>query len=254
MAGTGQIAEFLFVAGELKRVKRSGWWTAKIKDPESVAEHSFRTGLTAYLLALMENENETEAAKIGVAALAHDLHEARTLDLHKISAKYFDKHAGETKARRMQGFGRALRLTPKQQIIVKDADLLEMALQAKEYLDAGNAHARHWLTAARKGLKTAGAKKLYAQIVKTDSAAWWKGKGRRDDVVALAQSMAGGRRKAKTKEKPKARPSARKRKAGARPIKAKASKARVSKGGRGRQALPYKYWRWGRLPRLRRRK
>ncbi|MBF0384955.1 MAG: HD domain-containing protein, partial [Candidatus Omnitrophica bacterium] len=34
-------------AGLLKRVKRSGWWVAGIKDPESVAEHSFRCAVIA---------------------------------------------------------------------------------------------------------------------------------------------------------------------------------------------------------------
>jgi hypothetical protein len=37
------MAKYLYEAGQLKRVKRSGWWIAGVKDPESVAEHSFRT-------------------------------------------------------------------------------------------------------------------------------------------------------------------------------------------------------------------
>lgn len=225
MKGVGDIADFLFEAGELKRVKRSGWWTAKIRDPESVAEHSFRTGLCAYLLALMEGDGEPE--KTAVAALGHDLHEARTLDLHKVAAKYFDKHAGERRAKRHQGFEGALKLTRKQEIIVKDADLLEMALQAREYLDAGNAHARHWLSAARKGLKTAGGKRLYAQIAKSDSAKWWKAKGKRSDVIALARGMAPGTKATRKRRK---------------------TTARKGERTRGKQKLPYKYWRWGRLP------
>jgi putative hydrolases of HD superfamily len=34
------IAKYLYEIGQLKRVKRSGWWMAEIVDPESVAEHS----------------------------------------------------------------------------------------------------------------------------------------------------------------------------------------------------------------------
>ncbi|MFH1107068.1 MAG: HD domain-containing protein [Candidatus Micrarchaeota archaeon] len=225
MKGAAQIVEFLFEAGELKRVKRSGWWTAKIRDPESVAEHSFRTGLTAYLLAMMEGEDDAGAARTAVAALAHDLHEARTLDLHKISARYFDKHAGEGRARKQQGFESALRLTARQQAIVKDADLLEMAMQAKEYSDAGNAHAPRWLKAAGKGVRTAGGRRLFREISRTDSAGWWKRKGRRADVAGTARGLA----PARAKEAGKA-----------------VRRPKTARGGR-KGGLPYNYWRWGRF-------
>lgn len=82
-----QTCNFFFEAGELKRVKRSGWWTAGIKDPESVAEHSYRTAIIAFVLAKMEG---LDANKLCTAALFHDLREARLLDRHKISQKYLD--------------------------------------------------------------------------------------------------------------------------------------------------------------------
>ena len=37
-----EIANYLYELGVLKRVRRSGWWLAGVKDAESVAEHSFR--------------------------------------------------------------------------------------------------------------------------------------------------------------------------------------------------------------------
>ncbi len=146
MNAAKELVDFLFEAGELKRVKRSGWWTAKIKDPESVAEHSFRTGLAAYVLALMEGGDEREAAEVAVAALAHDLHEARTLDLHKIAAKYFDKSAAEEKAAGEQGL--EFKLTAEQKRVAGDADLVEVILQAKEYSDAGFKDAALWIAEA----------------------------------------------------------------------------------------------------------
>ncbi|CAM5298637.1 HD domain-containing protein [Streptomyces californicus] len=33
-------AGFLLEMGMLKRAKRSGWWIAGVKDPETIAEHS----------------------------------------------------------------------------------------------------------------------------------------------------------------------------------------------------------------------
>ena len=41
-------------AGLLKKVKRSGWWVVGIKDPESVAEHSFRCAIMGYYMAHLE--------------------------------------------------------------------------------------------------------------------------------------------------------------------------------------------------------
>ncbi|GGP44124.1 hypothetical protein GCM10010214_16250 [Streptomyces abikoensis] len=40
-------AGFLLEMGMLKRAKRSGWWIAGVKDPETIAEHSFRSPSSA---------------------------------------------------------------------------------------------------------------------------------------------------------------------------------------------------------------
>ena len=39
------VARFLFEAGTLKHARRTGWWMAGVRDPESVAEHSWRASL-----------------------------------------------------------------------------------------------------------------------------------------------------------------------------------------------------------------
>ncbi|MGW3651195.1 HD domain-containing protein [Streptomyces sp. NPDC000878] len=41
------VAWFLYEAGALKQTRRTGWWMAGVRDPESVAEHSWRTALLA---------------------------------------------------------------------------------------------------------------------------------------------------------------------------------------------------------------
>lgn len=38
------IVKFLIEVGKLKRLKRKGWVIHGVKEAESVAEHSFRTG------------------------------------------------------------------------------------------------------------------------------------------------------------------------------------------------------------------
>lgn len=41
------VGRFLYEAGTLKQTRRTGWWMAGVRDPESVAEHSWRTALIA---------------------------------------------------------------------------------------------------------------------------------------------------------------------------------------------------------------
>ena len=48
------LTNFLYEMGLLKRYKRTGWLVAGVDNPESIAEHSFRTAIIGYLLALME--------------------------------------------------------------------------------------------------------------------------------------------------------------------------------------------------------
>ena len=79
------LVKFLYELGQLKRVKRSGWWIAGIENPESVAEHSFRTAVIAFILAQLEGVDPEKAT---VMALFHDMSEARTNDLHRIARRY----------------------------------------------------------------------------------------------------------------------------------------------------------------------
>src|SRR5437764_14417647 len=81
------IAKYLYEIGQLKRVKRSGWWIAGIPDPESVAEHSFRTALLGYILASLEGADPQKTAMI---CLFHDTGEARINDLHRVAKRYIN--------------------------------------------------------------------------------------------------------------------------------------------------------------------
>ncbi len=172
------VADFFFEAGELKRVKRSGWWLAGVKDPESVAEHSWRTALIAFVLARMAG---LDAEKISVAALFHDLHETRILDRHKISQACFKtpREAEECVEREQLKLlpekARPALLNERERILLKDADLLECAFQAREYEAIGFKEAADWRTRVGKALKTASAKKLFKELGATEPGRWWKG-------------------------------------------------------------------------------
>ncbi len=72
---------FFAEAGLLKHIKRSGWWVAGIKDPETVAEHCFRCAVIGFYLAQME---KVDPYKVVTMTLFNDIHEARINDLHKM--------------------------------------------------------------------------------------------------------------------------------------------------------------------------
>ena len=176
---------FFAEAGLLKHVKRSGWWVAGIKDPESVAEHSFRTAVIGHYLAHVEG---VDPLKVVTMALFNDIHEARINDLHKMGHFYIDFKSAEKKVFYDQvrdletTTKRALESTrqeydaqrSKESLVARDADILECLLQSKEYFDRGHLGAKHFFNKAPDFLKTASARHLWACIKNWDSSAWWR--------------------------------------------------------------------------------
>jgi putative hydrolases of HD superfamily len=179
------IVNFIFELGELKRVKRSGWWLIGIKDPETVAEHSFRAAAVGYILAKMENAN---ADKVMRMCLFNDLHETRLNDLHKVGHRYIDFKKAENAAfkeqilclpdeiaKELSGIVDDLQNDRTiEGTIARDADLLECAFQAKEYIDIGYKDASNWIDNIRKNLKTGSAKKLLTELETGNSNNWWR--------------------------------------------------------------------------------
>ncbi len=177
------VLKYFFEAGMLKRTARSGWWAEGIKNPESVADHSFRTAVIAFVLAKMEG---ADSERLCSAAVFHDLLEARLGDMNKITARYV--HTTEELERRIEAdqaqalpteIRKALasvrKLSEKEKTILKDADYLECAIQAKEYADAGNSGTGNWISIIGKKLRTASAKKLHSKLKTTKSNSWWAG-------------------------------------------------------------------------------
>ncbi|MBW2995754.1 HD domain-containing protein [Candidatus Woesearchaeota archaeon] len=178
------IINFFFETGMLKHAKRSGWWLINVKDPENVAEHSFRTAIIGYFLAKMEKVDADKVVKI---CLFHDIGESRINDPHKVGQRYFDRKGPEAKANKeqMQNLGmpgkEVLELCKeirekktKEANVAKDADYVECAVQAKEYIDIGHKDAQNWIDNCKKVVRTKSAKKLLALIEKTSSNDWWR--------------------------------------------------------------------------------
>jgi putative hydrolase of HD superfamily len=174
-------AKFIHEAGALKNVARSGWWMAGVRSPESVAEHSQRAALVAFIIARMEGKPKNEALEYAFALLLHDLPEARLLDLHKVSQRYVDTKKAETRVKKEQFalLPQALKkdfedLAEKYSSpIARDADLLECAFQAKEYEEQGFKQAFDWRKRVGRVLKTKSAKTLFKEM-ECGSSAWWR--------------------------------------------------------------------------------
>jgi putative hydrolase of HD superfamily len=179
------LASFGYELGLLKRVRRSGWWHAGVRDPESVGEHSLRAAQLAALIAAEEGAAPERAAFL---ALWHDTQETRTGDLPLTAAGYLRKPeprditADQTASlpERSRALVRAAvdeyeTRESAEAWCAKDADKLEMLLQALEYRDIGVRPVDEWIESARTGLKTETARKI-AEAALTLSPLAWRGR------------------------------------------------------------------------------
>ncbi len=181
-----EMAKYLYEMGQLKRVKRSGWWMAGIADPESVAEHSFRTAVLGYILASLEGADPQKTATM---CLFHDTQEARTNDLHKLAQRYINLDESETLAfaeqaeRLPESIANALhslmrdfedQQSPEARI-ARDADRLECLVQAREYQAQGYADVQDWIDGCRASLKTEAARSLADECLQVEPSSWWQG-------------------------------------------------------------------------------
>jgi putative hydrolase of HD superfamily len=172
---------FIFELGHLRRIKHEGWRIVGVDDPDSVAEHSLRAAQIAFVLASMEGK---DPYKVCAMAVFHDMGECRIGDLHKIAARYVE--ADEERVVKDQTIslgetGKDIfdmwnqidnRLTP-EGIIAKDADYLEQAFLAREYVEKGYRHAQEWINNVRDALQTESAKKLIDELECCGYNDWW---------------------------------------------------------------------------------
>src|SRR5215218_3012145 len=141
------LTNFLYEMGLLKRYKRTGWMIAGIDNPESIAEHSFRTAIIGYLLAVMEG---ADPAKTAALCLFHDTQETRIGDVPSVGKGYVVTAPNpEVTADQVASFppeiGGAVRevvdeyesQSSPEARVARDADKLECLLQAREYQDQG---------------------------------------------------------------------------------------------------------------------
>lgn len=177
-------AGFLLEMGMLKRAKRSGWWIAGVKDPETIAEHSFRTGIIGSVLAMMEG---ADPAKVALLCLFHDTQETRVSDIPHIGRRYLDAASNEkVTADQVSAAHQAVkegvqRVVEEYEngdsldvIVAHDADKLECLVQAVEYREQGYENVQPWIDNSISKLKTASAQALAEAALKMSSIEWQK--------------------------------------------------------------------------------
>src|SRR5450755_1957465 len=180
------IAKYLYEIGQLKRVKRSGWWMVGIRDPESVAEHSFRVAIIGYILASLEG---VDAQKVATMCLFHDAAEARVNDPHRLAKRYLDVKQGEGLAvseqleRLPSSIADSIALLAheyegkesQESRVAHDADALECLIQAREYQVQGYSEVQDWIDGSFKALKTDSARNLAEASLQVEPQEWWRG-------------------------------------------------------------------------------
>lgn len=142
--------DFFKTVGKSKRLLRTGWVREKVKDPESVAEHSFRVSVLAMVLS-DKLGHKLDKEKLIKMAILHDLGEVITGDIvterHDIIdlAKRDEKEKEEKEGIReifdkigegdeyVKIFDEMIGRTTPEAKVFWQFDKLEMALQAYEY-------------------------------------------------------------------------------------------------------------------------
>ncbi len=159
-----------------------GWWMAGVRDPESVAEHSWRTALIATVIAKLEGADPARAAYL---AVWHDTQESRTGDVNHLGKKYAP--AGdpqEVTADQTAGMPEVLASAIRElvaeyeakespeAVCARDADTLECLLQGIEYKAQGYENAQRWIDNSRGRLVTETANRLADELTAQGSLDW----------------------------------------------------------------------------------
>jgi len=179
------LSSFIYELGHLKRSVRTGWWLAGIDNPETVAEHSFRTAAIAYLLAALEG---ADTGKTVLHAVFHDIAEARTGDIPSVGKAYLKENEAPGSIARHQLEGSPKRIADDIVALVdtfenpqtieaqlaRDADKLECLAQALEYKAHGHPRADEWVQGSIDSVGTSTGRALAETMKRVEPDGWWK--------------------------------------------------------------------------------
>lgn len=178
---TRKMVDFMATVGKSKRILRSGWVREKIKDPESVAEHSFRVSVLAMVLSDPLGLDKEKLIKM---ALLHDLGEVVTGDIVWSRGNIIDiKKRAEKEQMEKQGlekvfkalensneykkiFEEMIERSSEEAKIFWQIDKIEMAMQALEYEKNQNKRLDEFFINAGLQIETPILKKIMQEILR----------------------------------------------------------------------------------------
>ncbi|WP_240197243.1 HD domain-containing protein [Nonomuraea lactucae] len=176
------LAGLLYEMGLLKRYKRTGWLVAGVRDPESIADHSFRAAVIAGVIAVLEGGDPERAAFM---SLFHDTQETRVTDIPYLGKRYLRAAPNEqVTADQMRGVpelvgrmvsGAVAEYEEKatlEAVCARDADKLECLIQAVEYREQGHQNVQPWIDSSLAALRTTSAKRVAEEVLRTGSLEW----------------------------------------------------------------------------------
>lgn len=174
-----RLADFLFEAGMLRKTPRTGYQFLGTGS-ENVAEHSFRTAITGWVLAKLAG---ADAERTAMMCLFHDFHEARIGDFNYVNRIYNTCNQRAALEHAVEGteldddilalWDELEEAKSLESMLAQDADQIDMILNLKQELDLGNQYAGKWMESALKRLRTSFGEKLAQTVAKTDHTDWW---------------------------------------------------------------------------------
>ena len=173
------ILDFLKDSTNLKTISRQGWIDKlSIKNPESVADHSYSMAIMAMIISDLENYDSEKILKM---TLLHDLAESKIGDITpeqmtlenkmKIENEAFDEIINQLpetiKSQYLEIWKEYQNNNSKESLFVHQIDRLEMALQAKIYQKSGKTMGdiEPFLESAKRSITDKKLKELFTKIV-----------------------------------------------------------------------------------------
>lgn len=177
------LLEFFGKVSELKKLKRTGWVLKGVKNPESVADHSFMLAVLAYMYSKKFRLNSDKCVKM---ALIHDICEVYSGDIpNRVRKK--DKKMPDRMKRKLeeQGLKKITSPLPKnlaneirklwkelearksrEARLVNDLDKLEMCMQALEYAKSGGEKSKfkEFFQDGKLNIKTPEMKRIFRKV------------------------------------------------------------------------------------------
>ena len=174
------LLEFFNASANLKKISRQGWVEKiSLKNPESVADHSYSMAIMSMALSDLQGYDSEKILKM---VLLHDLAESKIGDflpeqIGKEDKKILENTAFDAIVMNLPNIIKSQYLkiwkeyqdnSSQESIFVHQIDKLEMALQAKKYQQQGHSKEKLkvFFESAKKEISDPKLKELFTEIIK----------------------------------------------------------------------------------------